>query len=168
MKTLSLAQILTVLTIVLGVVPLSRQPSYAGGATFLCDTRNGLPTTVARNERGDIRMIIWNSPEWTEAGYPPEKRCREVSSKFQTYYNNGTLDYITTGMMNDQLVVCVARVKDDPCTASLFNIKNGSKPSSTLLKIFRLRAQIGGPIYQSDDRIYINMNEYLRTAPLVE
>jgi hypothetical protein len=66
-----------------------------------------LPTTYAWTQRGKIAIVRWKTEQFP--GYPPQRRCHEVSPRFQEAYENGTLQFITNGMMNRQPVICTTR-----------------------------------------------------------
>ncbi len=69
---------------------------------------------------------------------------------------------MTTGRMNRQNVVCVAERENGPCSGLLFTLKPGSDPNETLEKLLARRSQSGGPLNETRDRVYIDMNHYLQ------
>jgi hypothetical protein len=73
-------------------------------ASFVCSQLDNSPATVAKIKGSEIPIIKWVTTEIDN--YPPEKRCSEVSARFQTYYQAGSLKYITTGQMNNENVIC--------------------------------------------------------------
>jgi hypothetical protein len=75
--------------------------AQAKEASFVCSQVDGVYTTVAKIKDSDIPIIKWVSNDFDTAGWVPEKRCAEVSGRFQTYYQAGSLKYITTGQIND-------------------------------------------------------------------
>ena len=139
------------------------QPSFAEGTTFFCGTSNGVPATIARTPRGEVPMILWNSSTLEESGDTPLKRCEEVSKRFQTYYNSGTLNYITTERRDGKLVACVAPKENEPCTDEpLFALNsNDTNPRATLQRIFRIRVASATPISETGSRLYISLDKYL-------
>ncbi|MEC4985123.1 MAG: COP23 domain-containing protein [Oscillatoria sp. PMC 1068.18] len=154
---------------------LFSQPSQAQSITFYCGTSNGKPTTMASTPRGNIPVVHWVSPHFTGAGYNPQTRCEEVSSRFQTYYNNGTLSYLTTGIMNGQPVVCVTSTNGGGCSGLLFTLKRGQNASRTLQQLFEVRTGAGGPLYESttggsghisnqNGQVFVDVNQYLNSA----
>jgi Circadian oscillating protein COP23 len=146
-------------------------PAHASDLKFSCGTSNGAPATVAQTSRGAVPIIKWVSNIFTESGYSPEYRCKLVSAKFQEYYKAGTLNYLTTGIANNQPVVCVAATKGGPCAGVLFTLKPGSDPWRTLTRLMDVRVQAGPPLNESsagatnDESQYIDVNDYLATAP---
>jgi hypothetical protein len=168
MKMRSLTQLLTAGAISLTSLMVGIQPSHAQGVTFYCGTSyDGVPTTFANTPRGAISVVRWVSWHFTDSGYSPERRCQEVSGRFQTYKNNGTLNYITTGVMNGQPVVCVSGANGGGCQGLLFTLKPGSNASRVVQQLFDIRAGASGPLNESSDREYLDMNAYLESAPVV-
>ncbi|MBW4497421.1 MAG: COP23 domain-containing protein [Oscillatoria princeps RMCB-10] len=167
MKLRSLPHILIAASIALGAVTIS-QPTYGEGTSFFCGACDGVPITFARTAKGYISVIRWVSEHFSNSGYTPQKRCQEVSARFQTYYNSGTLNYITAGRMNGQPVVCVADRAGGRCTGLLFTLKPGTDANSTVRQLFDIRTRGAGPLEEVYARIYINMNDYLNTQPAVK
>lgn len=132
--------------------------------SFVCGTNNGAPATIARTNRGDVPVIRWTSDRFRDAGYSPERRCIEVSARFQQYFRNQKLNYLTTGMMNNQQVICVADREGGDCTGLLFTLKRGSDPSQVLNNLLAVRVRASGPLNESTSRVYIDMSEYLKQA----
>ncbi len=130
---------------------------------FYCDRgRNGIPTTFVKTPQGTYPVIRWVSNYFLSAGYTPMSRCSQVSNKFQLFYDNGSLDYITTGIVNRQPVVCVSSQNGGPCQGVLFTLKPNQSASQTIQKLFDIRVgATTGPLYESSSRFYLNFNDYL-------
>lgn len=172
MKKQLLVRIVTVLAIGLGFTATDSRQSSAAATTFFCGTLDGTPTTVARTSRGDVPIIRWLSTYFTDAGYTPEMRCMEVSQRFQTYYQSGSLNYITTGIVNDRPVVCVAQSPGSGCKGVLFTLENSDDPDFVLHQLFNVRVRASAqPITRGENpqpeqnQLYINFNNYLNTTP---
>ncbi|MGL5063786.1 MAG: COP23 domain-containing protein [Microcoleus sp.] len=131
---------------------------------FFCGKSNGVPATLARTNRGEIPVIQWTSERFREAGYSPEKRCQEVSARFQRFFINNQLNYLTTGMMNNQQVVCIADREGGNCTGLLFTLKPGSNANQVLSSLLAVRVRASAPLNESTSRVYINITEYLQEA----
>ncbi|MCM1983241.1 COP23 domain-containing protein [Lyngbya confervoides] len=136
------------------------------GAKFLCKNYGGVPTTMARTSRGEARVIAWRTREFGE-DYPPQVRCDIVSKRFQEFYEKGTLNFLTTGIINRQPVVCVAQHKGGACSDLLFTLRPGSNPGLTLQRLLDVRVRASGPLNESASRTYIDMEEFLATAPII-
>lgn len=148
------------------------QPSFAADANFFCGiSPEGTPTTYAKTKVGDRPVIRWVSQAL--AGYPPLRRCQEVSGRFQTYRNNGSLRYITTGFMNSQPVVCVSSQDGGGCQGLLFTLRPGENPSRVVQQLFDIGAgRASGPLTESSNTssqlstISIDFYQLLNSRPV--
>lgn len=174
MKLRLFASVLTGFAIAIGTTLTLNQPSNAVGATFYCGKTNGVPTTYVRTQDGkNLPMIRWVSDVFRGTRLTPQQRCQEVSRRFQSNYDNGTLRYIKAGMLNGQPVVCAATQTNTGCTDKtlLFTLKRGSDPDATARKLFDRRAlaagnavnQVGGD--NSNEPVNIDVEAYLYFAP---
>ncbi|MGB8697929.1 MAG: COP23 domain-containing protein [Thermosynechococcaceae cyanobacterium] len=166
MSTLSLIASMSLM----GVI--AQQPAQASGAKFMCGTSQGYPATVALTSRGPVPVIRWSSSYFNTSGYSPQFRCNAVSAKFQQYYQNGMLNYLTTGWSNRQPVVCVAAQKGGSCAGVLFTLKPGSNPWLTLTRLMDVRVRASTPLNESTatpvnvtDGEYLDMKAFLDSAP---
>ncbi|MEM8779000.1 MAG: COP23 domain-containing protein [Cyanobacteria bacterium P01_G01_bin.49] len=172
MKLPIITKLLTITALAASSVAIADQPSQARGTTFYCGISAGIPTTMAQTPRGNVPIIRWVSRHFNNSGYSPTVRCQEVSKRFQTYYNQRILNYITTGYMNNQPVVCVTSTNGGPCSRLLFTLKPGQNASRTLQQLFDIRQGAAGPLYENtstaggNQNLYIDMNNYLETAPV--
>jgi hypothetical protein len=153
-------------------------PAHAGNANdakFMCGTSKGVPATVALTSRGPVPVVRWSSNYFDRSGFSPQTRCKMVSAKFQQYYKDGTLNYLTTAYQNRQPVICVAASKGGPCSGVLFTLKPTSNPMATLRQLMQVRTQAGGPVVLNEstggslpsnpaDERYLDMKEFLQTA----
>jgi hypothetical protein len=65
---------------------------------FSCETDgNGEPVTKVKYQDKTRDLIEWKRTNFVKAGFPPQRRCQEVTPKLQTAYNNGTFKYLTWG-----------------------------------------------------------------------
>jgi hypothetical protein len=151
-------------------------PSVAGQRTrFFCGTIQGAPATQALTRRGLITVIRWASDYFSASGFSPERRCELVSARFQQYYQEGTLRYLTTGIMNNQPVICTAQSRSGGCLNILFTLRPGSDPQVALQGLQNISSKStntgwlnesspGGNIAQNNN--YVDMEEFLNSAPL--
>jgi len=167
MKLQLFAHILAASAITLGVIPTINQPSSAQTRTYFCDTSSGVPTTVAKNVTGrEIPVIRWVSDFGGQ--YTPTRRCQEVSARFENAYEKGLLNYLTTGIVKRQQVVCASSQYGGPCSDLLFTLKPSQNASSVIQNLVDIGYRARGPIVQSEDgssQIYIDMNKLLREPP---
>ena len=104
-------------------------------STISCMNANGVPATVVQTKSGkQVPIIYWKSQTFSGSGWTPERRCQEVSARFQSYHSSGTLEYITTGRMNGLPVICVAKTDGGGCAGLLYTLKLVRTPA-TLKKL---------------------------------
>ncbi len=172
MKMRSLTQLLTAGAISLTSLMVGIQPSQAQ-TTFVCEfsSTTNLYTTYAQTPRGIVPVVRWYSHYFDAAGYTPERRCREVSGRFQNLHNQGQLSYITAGYLNGQQVVCAGSAGGCNSSNLLFTLKAGSDAAAVLQELFDLRSGASAsPLYQSSGgggaptAPTIDMNQYLNNA----
>ena len=172
MKVRSFAQTFAALVLALSATVTITQPSSAQTTRFFCGTSKGIPVTVARTSRGDVPVIRWISTYFSATNYTPVRRCKEVSNKFQVYYDNGTLDYLTTGRINRQPVLCVASSFGSGCSEVLITLEPKDNPNGVLQELLDVRIRAAqrpvtrGKPQVSQAPVYIDLNEYLNTAPV--
>ncbi|HAZ48538.1 MAG TPA: hypothetical protein DDW76_34715 [Cyanobacteria bacterium UBA11369] len=161
---------------------VTNESAGAAAIAFVCGkTADGSPATIAQTPRGNVPVIRWVSNYFSQSGYNPQTRCQMVSRRFQTYFRRGALNYLTTGWMNRQPVVCVANFPGGGCATNLpyrgllFTLKSTSDPGTTLKNLLQVRQNSGSPLDESssvpvavdyDGNTYINVNEYLISAPV--
>ncbi|MEA5577857.1 COP23 domain-containing protein [Anabaena sp. UHCC 0451] len=65
---------------------------------FSCETdKNGEHTTKVKYQNQTRDLIVWKRTDFIKAGFPPQRRCEEVTPRLQTAYDNGTLKTLTWG-----------------------------------------------------------------------
>ncbi|MEH2116442.1 COP23 domain-containing protein [Nostoc sp.] len=88
-----------------------------------------------------------------------------MSARFQQAHNNGSLDYITAGVVNGLPVICAASPGGSCNTSNLlFTLKRGVNAAETLQRLFDVRDGAGPALYESKGRTYVNLTKKL--APL--
>lgn len=141
---------------------IAPQQAHAKAQYFSCINKSGIPTTVANMSSGkQVEMIRWTSSIFTDDGWTPERRCQEVSGRFTEYNNKNQLRYLTTGKINGMHVICVALNKGDRCSNLVYTLKPGQNPTQTLNRLFGIQRKATGPLNETGDRAYIDINEYL-------
>lgn len=143
---------------------------------FICGvSRDGVPTTFAKETtNGGIpknkSVIRWVSDFGDEVGYTPQKRCEEVSNRFQDYSNKGLLNYIKIGKQENLDTICVAKADRGPCVGLLWTLKQGTNPQLVFNQLLSDH-QGTGPLEERGSKaseIYIDVNKLLRKAPVEE
>jgi len=166
---------LTLGALALGAVTAFNQPSYAQGTTFYCGvSSDGIPTTFANTRRGRVQVVKWTSDFFTDSGYSPERRCQEVSSRFQRHHSSGQLNFLTAGYLNGQPAICAGN-SSPPCTSEklLFTLKPGSDAAARIQQIFNISVGASNsPLFESRDgsssSATIDMNRFLEQASVVQ
>lgn len=170
-KWQSLTAAVTFGAIAIGTVTAFNQPSYAQGTTFFCGvSSDGVPTTFANTRRGTVQVVKWTSEFFTDSGYSPERRCQEVSSRFQRYHSSGQLNFLTAGYLNGQPAICAGN-SSPPCTSEklLFTLKPGSDAAARIQQIFYIGSGASNaPLLESRDSSTVNLNRFLEQAPIVQ
>ena len=104
--------------------------------TYYCGRgSDGKPATFTKTAQGDIPLIIWESEAFIGVGLTPERRCEEVSARFENYYQAGRLNYLTTGVINGQDVICVAEYNVGTCAGLLFRMNPGDDANDVLMRL---------------------------------
>ncbi|AFZ02623.1 COP23 domain-containing protein [Calothrix sp. PCC 6303] len=163
MKTRSFLQILTASMVSLSAIAAVNLPSSAQSKTYFCESDNGVWTTFAKNFNNEkIPVITWVKKL---GDYTPKARCQAVSSRFQTAYERGILNYLTSGISRGQAVICAASQYGGPCTQLLFTLKSHEDASSVLQHLGDIGYKARGPILQSEDassQVYIDMGALVK------
>jgi len=143
-------------------------PEVSAGAAargFTCGTAAGVPATNAVTSSGkQVPVIRWTSSTFNDAGWSQQRRCEEVSARFDTYLKQGRLTYITTGRMNGLPVICTAPSRGSGCDGLLYTLKPGQDATSTLRNLLEIRVKARGPLNETNERLYVGLDELLETA----
>ena len=130
-----------------------------------------IPATIAwiPEDKKHVRFIAWKS-EYFGSRWSPKKRCEKVTENFHKYYNEGRLDYLSTGKYNGYSVICAAK-PGESCNEKnhLFTIKQGQVPELVLERLLDIgEAKAGRPLYQSSGKqLYIEVQNILKYGPVV-
>jgi hypothetical protein len=157
-------------------IPMA-QPSHAEskpdtrffcGKTMNAKTGQQVPTTLASTRRGNVAMIFWKSTFFAQngQGFSPIDRCQEVSRRFQAFYKDGVLSYLTTGKMNNQNVICVSDEYGGPCQGLLLTLEPKDNPEQVLQELLNVRARARGPLVRGSGSSYIDVQDFLDNAPV--
>lgn len=149
-------------------------PSHAEGeASFYCGTSEGSPATLAKTERGEVVIIRWVSEYFSESGYSPQRRCTEVSTKFQTFASQGAMSFITAGTVNRLPVLCATGASGGACSSSniLYTLKPGQSAEKIIQHLNDIRyGQSTTPLLESSgqprNKRSVDVGAFLREAPV--
>jgi Circadian oscillating protein COP23 len=149
--------------------PTSASARFFCGQSRVSAASQTVPTTFARTKRGNVPVIRWQSTFFSNSNvYTPLKRCEEVSRRFQKYYSEGTLAYLTAGQMNAQNVICVSEEYGGPCQGLLLTLEPKDNPQTVLKDLLNARNRAGGPLTRSTGSLYVDMANFLETTPVEE
>ena len=170
------------LAIISGLTHHTQAQQSRRRASFFCGTDGGEPATIARlpQNNGNTTsktLIIWKIDDFK--GYPPEKRCRLVSQKFQDNQNTGHLKYIVSGKANSWPVLCASKqnynyIVDCPGPNVLMTLLQGDDSQEMIRKLEGLNTgDSNAPLIHSSDKALvsngnlqaINVNKWIDNSP---
>lgn len=146
---------------------LPQKPASAGvsARSFVCASAVGAPATnVVTADGRQVPVIRWTSSTFSDAGWSQQRRCQEVSARFDGYLKQGRLSYITTGRMNGLPVICTAASNGGACDGLLYTLKPGQDATSTLKNLLEIRVKARGPLNESNSRLWVSLDELLTNA----
>ena len=164
------------------------QSQESNGVRFSCketfDPISGtnIPATVAwvPQRQKNVSVIYWKSDDFSQGGWTPQARCEEVSPKFQTFYNDGRLNYLTHGKIGVYPVICAVVEDDETCNGDnqLFTVNPDADAESVLLKLKDITENAtnsSGGIYlssgsseDSNEKVYVHIKNFLLNAPAAD
>lgn len=115
MKKLLNLSLISSLAMAIATISSFNQPTLAQNSTYFCAQLNGEYRTFMRTNRGNLPLITW---VYTYGNYTPRSRCIEVSRRFERQQDNGSLNHIATGVINNQGVLCGVRNRGDQCNSN--------------------------------------------------
>ena len=148
--------------------------------TFYCgtisesDTGNQIPTTLAYvpQRKTNIPIVAWTNN--SIAAWNPQRRCDAVSFKFQTFYQDGRLNYLSDGQVAGEQVICALLEKQEQCSGEnqLFQVREGTDSEEVIVgikEILKGKRSETEVIYQSSgNRNYVSISGLLENAPGIE
>jgi hypothetical protein len=147
-----------------GSLPPSIEPNHIIPPKYACTKQaEGLMTTVD-TYRGKISLIEWSSTFFGPQ-FSPEKRCEIVSSRFQTFWDQKVLSYISTGVLNNYNVICVSNAEGQ-CLPDglLLTLEPQDNPDQVLRDLFSLKQRVTrGPA-----KAVVNLQRLLDEKPVLE
>lgn len=161
----------------LATIATINQPSYAQGTTFYCDRSKGTLVTFARTQDGrKIPVIRWTSNNYFPPPWTAERRCVEVSRRFQRSHDNGTLKNISIGKLRGETVICAKTSDNTVCTDRnlLFTLKRGVNATAVFNSLLDRRGLAAGRVLkenanpQGADEIDIDFDIYLNNVEAEE
>lgn len=179
MKPHLFASLLLVASSAFGSVSLTPQPVMAQSkpvqeTSFICGQFQGMPATIANTPRGPVVMVRWTKDMGT---FDPQTRCNAVSTRFQNAYNNKTLRFLTSGIMNGQRVICVAQSRNSGCSPNglLFTLRPTDNHRQVLIGLINQSRYATAPAivqncvpkreYNASTPVVVDINELLYQCP---
>lgn len=147
----------------LGAKPAQAQPADS----FRCRTTDGVHFTVAltRSGRSSDPIIVWTSDAFSQAGYPPARRCDEVTGRLNSLLDNNSNSlsglYLTVGRVNGQSVVCAVGSTRSGCNSEnvLFTL-SGSNQRNPEQVLYSLSSRTSGTSIQESGGVpYVNLEQ---------
>ena len=170
------------LAVISGLTQHTQAQQSRRKASFFCGTDGGKPATIARlpqnNGNNTLKtLIIWKIDDFK--GYPPEKRCRLVSQKFQYNQNTGHLKYIVSGQANSWPVLCASKqnynyIVDCPDPNVLMTLLRGDDSQEMIRKLQQINTgDSNTALRHSSDKALvsngnlqaINVNKWIDNSP---
>jgi Circadian oscillating protein COP23 len=160
--------------------PAVSQTKGPAQITFFCkdvyDQASGqkIPATFAwiPERQGNITVVGWKSQFFAKRGWNAQKRCADITPKFQQAFDSGRLQYLTTGASSGYPVVCAIAKQEDACnsTSQLFTLKPHDQPALVLQQLMDvLTGKASDMLLQSSDgKTYVPMQEFFKKAPLAD
>ena len=144
------------------------------GTIYESDTGNEIPTTLAYvpQRKTNIPIVAWTND--SIAAWNPQRRCDAVSFKFQTFYEDGRLNYLSDGEVAGEQVICALLEKQEQCRGEnqLFQVREGTDSKEVIVgikEILRGKRSETEVIYQSSgDRNYVSISGLLENAPGID
>lgn len=105
-------------TLALGMGSALSAPTQAaaptgGDRSFVCQQdATGTYKTIARTRTAEFPVFVWKSDFFTQAGWPPERRCQAVSSRLQRLAKAGQMKFLMAAYLHGEPVVCAAQSRE--------------------------------------------------------
>ena len=144
------------------LISIGSAQAGADARGFVCGVSNGAPaTTAVKADGGRVPVIRWTSTTFASAGWSQQRRCEEVSKRFDNFLKQGRLAYITTGRINRLPVICTAASRGGACDGLLYTLKPGQNATATLRDLLDIRVKARGPLNETSERLYISLSQLI-------
>jgi Circadian oscillating protein COP23 len=153
---------------------VDRNVQFFCGKTYDSASGGQIPTTLVwqPEKEGNIALIRWKSEYF---GKDTQKRCQIVSAKFQKLWNAGQLNFVTTGTVKKQPIVCGVANEGDPCNGQnqLFQLKPYADSAALISQLEGVfQGKVSSPVYESggsnaSSSRYLDMRSLLRNREVV-
>jgi hypothetical protein len=116
-------------------VPSSTPTRTSSDTRFTCEFVNGQYTVMYYPESQPGRAYPWAVPREMGGGWTPERRCSEITSRLESYREDGLLE-LTTGVENNYDTICVTTQVDPTACRIVLTVPPGQDPQLTRDLIF--------------------------------
>ncbi|OIP70205.1 MAG: hypothetical protein AUK48_13820 [Oscillatoriales cyanobacterium CG2_30_44_21] len=151
------------LALVVGSQITAQSVNAQSKTKFVCGSDQGKPATLAvMPDGGQAAIIRYSSGAFEGAGFSNQRRCEEISSRFQYFNDLQEIDFMTIGRINGQSVICVTRSEGGDCSRDLksegllITVRPGVNPRVTLEELINVRLQAGSALEENEARPYVN------------
>ncbi|MGI0479984.1 COP23 domain-containing protein [Geminocystis sp. CENA526] len=166
-----------ILVLGISIVPLLWLNSPVEAQTkrnvYSCINYQGKPSTVVDTDKGRVLLIVWESDFFRGSGWTPQKRCEEVSRRFQEFSDNKTLRFLTTGKMKGQNVICVGKATGGSTYQCLDNgllltlESNNDNPNQVLQNLFQATRSSSNFLRRTGNRYAFEFDKFIDEAPII-
>jgi Circadian oscillating protein COP23 len=133
--------------------------------SFKCDGHN---MYVTRNRDNMSRRIIHFS---SMGGYDSDDRCEIVRDRLSAWNLNAGAAYLTTGMRNNQPIICIVNEWGMPCSkgAQLLTLRYHRSPYAREKALSQLLVSLNGSkssgvLYDSTQPLYVDLKALVEDA----
>ncbi|MGL5804002.1 MAG: COP23 domain-containing protein [Xenococcaceae cyanobacterium] len=122
--------ILSTNSLVVGAVVALCQPTLASQVSIACDNSDTIPKLVATTNKQNVTMLQFLSKYFS----PQEalQNCKNTATKLQTLARADSANYLTSGLIEQQPVVCVVAQRGTSCNSNsakiLFSLNTRTEP----------------------------------------
>ncbi|AFY79620.1 hypothetical protein Ple7327_4520 [Pleurocapsa sp. PCC 7327] len=176
------------------ITVIGERASDAQASAFICtEDKSGIPTTFAQTSSGSVPIFRWVSGYFSQAGYPPRRRCQEVTERMMSFKAQGRLSHLTSGRVKNQPVICAGTSCEASGDNILFTLRPNQNANQILQEIAANRQGTSGPSAQltgggettnstaiaarrpsnvithnQDGSVTFDLDRYLNVAPTLE
>ena len=107
----------------------------SGDTRFSCEIVNGEYTVMYYPESQPNRGYPWAIPGQLGGNWSPQRRCNEITQRFESYRQDGLLE-MSTDVQNNYDIICVTTQVDPSNCRILLTVPPGQDPQLTRNLIF--------------------------------
>lgn len=164
MKLALPTKIISNLAIIISTIVASNSVK-ASSDKYSCQEVNGTYGIYSQTARGKINFLNFSrdlAEDWSTS-----KRCEEVATRFQRYYDNGILRFIGSGSVNNLPVLCAVTETGEACDSEniLVTLPPNADPTIAARQLMDTRGLARGRVISVNGKAgklesYVNGNTY--------